>query len=237
MIRLAVNIDHIATLRQARLGHEPEPLAAALIAEMAGAQGITVHLRGDRRHIQDRDLELLRQAISTRLNVEMAVTAEMIEIASRIVPYQVTLVPERPDEVTTEGGLDVVTQAADVRRFVTAMRKHAVRVSLFIDPEDRQVLAARDAGADAVEINTGRYAEALEPDAAGELARIRAAAAAAAAAGLEVLAGHGLNYTNVLALVAIPEIVELNIGHSIVSRAAMVGMDRAVRDMVHLLGG
>jgi pyridoxine 5-phosphate synthase len=237
MIRLAVNIDHVATLRQARLGHEPEPLAAALIAEMAGAQGITVHLRGDRRHIQDRDLELLRQAISTRLNVEMAVTAEMIEIASRIVPYQVTLVPERPDEVTTEGGLDVVTHAADVGRFVAAMRTHAVRVSLFIDPDERQVEASRASGADAVEINTGRYAEAREGDAAGELARIRATAAASAAAGLEVLAGHGLNYTNVLPLVAIPEIVELNIGHSIVSRATLVGMDRAVRDMVHLLGG
>jgi pyridoxine 5-phosphate synthase len=220
MIRLAVNIDHVATLRQARLGHEPEPVAAALIAEMAGARGITVHLRGDRRHIQDRDLELLRQAISTRLNVEMAVTAEMIEIASRIVPYQVTLVPERPDEVTTEGGLDVVTHAADVRRFVAAMRSHAVRVSLFIDPDERQVEASRASGAEAVEINTGRYAEAREGD-----------------AGLEVLAGHGLNYTNVLPLVAIPEIVELNIGHSIVSRATLVGMDRAVRDMVHLLGG
>ena len=237
MIRLAVNIDHIATLRQARRGHDPDPLAAALIAEMAGAQGITVHLRGDRRHIQDRDLVLLRQAISTRLNVEMAVTDEMIEIASRLVPYQVTLVPERPDEVTTEGGLDVVTHAADVRRFVAAMRTRAVRMSLFIDPEDRQVLAARDAGAEAVEINTGRYAEARETDAPGELARIRSAAGAAAAAGLEVLAGHGLNYVNVLPLVRIPEIVELNIGHSIVSRAAMVGMDRAVRDMVHLLGG
>jgi pyridoxine 5-phosphate synthase len=237
MIRLAVNIDHVATLRQARLGHEPEPVAAALIAEMAGARGITVHLRGDRRHIQDRDLELLRQAISTRLNVEMAVTAEMIEIASRIVPYQVTLVPERPDEVTTEGGLDVVTHAADVRRFVAAMRSHAVRVSLFIDPDERQVEASRAPGAEAVEINTGRYAEAREGDAAGELARIRATAAASAAAGLEVLAGHGLNYTNVLPLVAIPEIVELNIGHSIVSRATLVGMDRAVRDMVHLLGG
>lgn len=237
MIRLAVNIDHIATLRQARRGHEPEPVAAALIAEMAGAQGITVHLRSDRRHIQDRDLEVLRQAISTRLNVEMAVTDEMAAIASQLVPYQVTLVPERPDEVTTEGGLDVVTHAADVRRFVESMRSRSVRVSLFIDPEDRQVRASRDAGADAIEINTGRYAEAPDDGAAEELERIRAAASAAAAAGLEVLAGHGLNYTNVLPLVRIPEIVELNIGHSIVSRAAMVGMDRAVRDMVHLLGG
>lgn len=237
MIRLAVNIDHIATLRQARRGHEPEPVAAALIAEMAGARGITVHLRGDRRHIQDRDLELLRQAISTRLNVEMAVTTEMIGIASRLVPYQVTLVPERPDEVTTEGGLDVVTYGGDVRRFVDAMRHAGVRVSLFIDPEDAQVRASKDVGADAIEINTGKYAEATPAGAPAELERVRRTATAAAAAGLEVLAGHGLNYSNVLPLVEMPEIVELNIGHSIVSRASMVGMDRAVRDMVHLLGG
>jgi pyridoxine 5-phosphate synthase len=236
MIRLAVNIDHIATLRQARRGHEPEPVAAALIAEMAGALGITVHLRSDRRHIQDRDLGLLRQAISTRLNVEMAVTEEMAAIASQLAPYQVTLVPERPDEVTTEGGLDVVAHAAEVRGFIEAMRGRSVRVSLFIDPQEQQVRASRDAGADAIEINTGRYAEA-SGDGAEELGRIRAAATSAAAAGLEVLAGHGLNYTNVLPLVGIPEIVELNIGHSIVSRAAIVGMDRAVRDMVHLLGG
>jgi len=237
MIRLAVNIDHIATLRQARRGHEPEPVAAALIAEMAGARGITVHLRTDRRHIQDRDLDLLRQTISTRLNVEMAVTPEMMDIASRLVPYQVTLVPERPDEVTTEGGLDVVTHADDVRRFVAAMHERGVRVSLFIDPEEPQVRASRESGAEAIEINTGRYAEAAEGTAAEELARIRRAATAAAAAGLEVLAGHGLNYVIVIPLVDIPEIVELNIGHSIVSRAALVGLDRAVRDMVHLLGG
>jgi pyridoxine 5-phosphate synthase len=237
MIRLALNIDHVATLRQARLGHEPEPVAAALIAEMAGAQGITVHLRADRRHIQDRDLELLHQTISTRLNVEMAATSEMIDIAARIAPYQVTLVPERPDEVTTEGGLDAVAHAAEIERFVTAMRPRGVRVSLFIDPDERQVAGARDVHADAVEINTGRYAEAPHLAAASELARIRETAAAAAAAGLEVLAGHGLNYVNVIPLVSIPEIVELNIGHSIVSRAVLVGMDRAVRDMVRLLEG
>lgn len=237
MIRLALNIDHIATLRQARRGHEPEPVAAALIAEMAGAQGITVHLRGDRRHIQDRDVEILKRTISTRLNIEMAVTGEMMEIASHLAPYQVTLVPERPDEVTTEGGLDAVTHADDVRRFVEAMRHVGVRVSLFIDPDEAQVHASKDAGAEAIEINTGKYAEASHVDAPAELDRIRRTATAAAAAGLEVLAGHGLNYVNVLPLVAIPEIVELNIGHSIVARAAMVGLDRAVRDMVHLLGG
>ncbi len=237
MIRLAVNIDHVATLRQARRGHDPEPVGAALIAEIAGAQGITVHLRGDRRHILDRDVEILKSTISTRLNVEMAVTAEMRDIAARVKPFQVTLVPERPQELTTEGGLDVVTHAEDVRRFVDAMRGAGVRVSLFIDPDEAQVRASKDAGADAIEINTGKYADAPHAEAPAELDRIRRTATAAAHAGLEVLAGHGLNYVNVLPLVAIPEIVELNIGHSIVARAAMVGMDRAVRDMVHLLGG
>lgn len=234
-IRLAVNIDHVATIRQARKGHEPEPVGAALVAEAAGAQGITIHLRGDRRHIQDRDVDLLRHTISTRLNIEMAVTPEMIDIASRITPYQVTLVPERPDEVTTEGGLDVVAHEADVRRFIAAMHARHVRVSLFIDPDERQVRHSKLVAADAVEINTGRYAEAAHADAATELERIRASAAAAAGAGLEVLAGHGLNYVNVMPLVAIPEIVELNIGHSIISRAVLVGLDRAVRDMVRLL--
>ena len=235
-MRLAVNIDHIATLRQARLGHEPEPVAAALIAEMAGAQGITVHLRSDRRHIQDRDLDVLRQTISTRLNIEMAVTDEMAAIAARIRPYQVTLVPERPDEVTTEGGLDAVKHAADVQRFVQQMRAADVKVSLFIDPDERQVQAARQAGAEAIEINTGRYADASHASAPTEFARIRETAAAGEVHGLEVLAGHGLNYVNVIPIVTIPQIVELNIGHSIVGRAALVGMDRAVRDMVALLG-
>src|SRR5687768_1585247 len=235
-MRLAVNIDHIATLREARKGHEPEPLAAAVLAEMAGAQGITVHLRSDRRHIQDRDVELLRQTISTRLNVEMAATDEMASIAARIKPYQVTLVPERPQELTTEGGLDVVAHAADITSFIERMRDAGVQVSIFLDPELAQVRKAKEVGADAIEINTGRYAEASGVTAANELARIRGAATAGAAAGIEVLAGHGLNYVNVIPIAAIPEIVELNIGHSIVSRAALTGMDRAVRDMVALLG-
>ena len=234
-MRLAVNIDHVATLRQARLGHDPEPVAAAVIAEMAGAQGITIHLRSDRRHIQDRDVTALSGAISTRLNIEMAVTDEMATIAARARPFQVTLVPERPQELTTEGGLDVVAHAAGIERFIAGMRREGIRVSLFIDPDEAQVQKSKAVGADAIEINTGRYAEAAPADEVTELARIQAAASAGAAAGLEVLAGHGLNYVNVIPIAAIPEVVELNIGHSIVSRAVLVGMDRAVRDMVRLL--
>jgi pyridoxine 5-phosphate synthase len=234
-MRLALNIDHIATLRQARRGHDPEPLAAALIAEMAGAQGITVHLRTDRRHIQDRDVELLRQAISTRLNIEMAVTDEMAEIAERVRPHQVTLVPERPQELTTEGGLDVLANADAIATFVERMRRAGVLVSLFVDADAAQVRKSREVGAEAIEINTGPYADAPLSSAAQELSRIADAARTGAAEKLEVLAGHGLNYVNVSGITTIPEIVELNIGHSIVSRASLVGMDRAVRDMVALL--
>ena len=234
-MRLAVNIDHIATLREARKAREPEPVAAALIAETAGAHGITVHLRGDRRHIKERDLELLRQTISTKLNVEMAVTPDMARVALQIRPDQVTLVPERAQELTTEGGLDVGLQAAAVKDFVRQMHDAGIRVSIFLDPDGDQVRKAKAAGADAVEINTGRYAEARDESLAGELARIVEAARLAARHELEVLAGHGLNYTNVIAIARIGEIVELNIGHSIVARAALVGMDRAVRDMVSLL--
>ena len=234
-MRLAVNIDHIATVREARKGREPEPVAAALVAEMAGAQGITVHLRSDRRHIKDRDLEMLRQAIATKLNVEMAVTAEMARIALHVRPDQVTLVPERPQELTTEGGLDVVAQRDAVADFVRQMHAASIRVSIFLDPDVEQVQQAKAAGADAVEINTGRYADAADPARPGELARIVDSARAAARLGVEVLAGHGLNYTNVIPIASVTDIAELNIGHSIVSRAAIVGMDRAVRDMVALL--
>ena len=234
-MRLAVNIDHIATLREARKAHEPEPVAAALIAEMAGAQGITVHLRSDRRHIQERDLQLLRQAVATKLNVEMAVTADMARVALEVHPDQVTLVPERPQELTTEGGLDVVLHAAAVQDFVQQMHDGGIRVSIFLDPDGDQVRKAKAVGADAVEINTGRYAEAPAGSTDTELARIVEAARLAARHDLEVLAGHGLNYTNVIAIAGIPEIVELNIGHSIVARAALAGMERAVRDMVTLL--
>jgi len=235
-MRLAVNIDHIATLREARKGREPDPVAAAVIAEMAGAQGITIHLRSDRRHIQDRDLELLRKTIATKLNVEMAVTDEMARIALAVKPDQVTLVPERPQELTTEGGLDVVANAPAIEAFIARMREAGILVSIFLDAEPAQVQKAKAVGADAIEINTGRYVDATGAAAAEELQRIKDAARAGASSGLEVLAGHGLNYVNVIPIAAIAEIVELNIGHAIVSRASLAGMDRAVRDMVSLLG-
>jgi pyridoxine 5-phosphate synthase len=234
-MRLAVNIDHIATIRQARRAREPEPIAAAAIAEQAGAEGITVHLRGDRRHIQDRDVELLRQTVATKLNIEMAATSEMAVIASRIKPDQVTLVPERPRELTTEGGLDMLAEPDAIAGFVRQMRDAGIRVSIFLNPDDQQVRAAKASGAEAIEINTGAYADARPGAISAELARISRAAALAAGEGLEVLAGHGLNYVNVVPFVDIPQIVELNIGHSIVARSALVGMDRAVRDMVALL--
>jgi pyridoxine 5-phosphate synthase len=235
-MRLAVNIDHIATLREARKAREPEPVAAALAAEMAGAQGITVHLRSDRRHIKERDIDLLRRAIATRLNVEMAVTSDMARVALQFKPGQVTLVPERPQELTTEGGLDVVLQAAGIKDFIRQMHEGGIRVSIFLDAEPDQVRKAKAVGADAIEINTGRYAESAAKDSAAELARILDAARLGVRHELEVLAGHGLNYTNVQPIAAVSEISELNIGHSIVARAALVGMDRAVRDIVALLG-
>jgi pyridoxine 5-phosphate synthase len=235
-MRLAVNIDHIATLREARKAREPEPVAAALAAEMAGAQGITIHLRSDRRHIKERDLDLLRHVVTTKLNVEMAVTSDMARVALQFKPDQVTLVPERPQELTTEGGLDVVLQSAAVKDFVRQMHEAGVRVSLFIDPDAEQVRKAKAVGADAIEINTGRYADAPAADRAGQRLRIVDAAKLAVRHDIEVLAGHGLNYTNVIAIATVAEISELNIGHSIVARAALVGMDRAVRDMVALLG-
>ena len=234
-MRLGLNIDHIATIRQARRAREPEPVTAALIAELAGAEGITVHLRGDRRHIQDRDVELLRQVIATKLNIEMAATPEMVGIACRVKPDQVTLVPERPDEVTTTGGLDVVQHAGAARDAASACRAAGIRVSIFVDAIPEQVDASRAAGADAIEINTGPYADAAERQRPAHLSRVAVAAERAAAAGLEVLAGHGLNYVNVSPVVGIPQIVELNIGHAIIARAALVGLDRAVREMVALL--
>ncbi|MEW5981749.1 MAG: pyridoxine 5'-phosphate synthase [Acidobacteriota bacterium] len=234
-MRLGLNIDHIATIRQARKAREPEPVAAACIAELAGAEGITVHLRGDRRHIQDRDVELLRQAIQTRLNVEMAATLEMVNIACHVRPDQVTLVPERPDEVTTTGGLDVVQQMDSVRAAVARCRPAGIKVSVFIDARADQVDGAKAAGADAIEINTGPYADAPERERPAHLNQIRNTAECAASLGLDVLAGHGLNYVNVQPVVRLPHIVELNIGHSIIARAALVGLDRAVREMVELL--
>jgi pyridoxine 5-phosphate synthase len=234
-MRLGLNIDHIATIREARRAREPEPVAAALMAELAGAEGITVHLRGDRRHIKDRDVAALRETVQTKLNIEMAPTVEMVAIACKVKPWQVTLVPEKPEEITTTGGLDVARNAAAVRHAVKRCRRAGVRISVFVDASAAQVDASKRVGADAIEINTGPYAEAPEPGRAEHLARIRNTAERAAGLGLEVLAGHGLNYVNVAPIVAIGEITELNIGHSIVARAALVGLDRAVREMVALL--
>ena len=234
-MRLAVNIDHIATIREARKAREPEPVAAAILAELAGALGITVHLRGDRRHIKDRDVELLRQVVSTKLNVEMAATGEMLGIALRLKPDQVTLVPEQPHELTTQGGLDVTANREGVREAVNTLRHGGIRVSIFIDPDVAQVHASRDAGADAIEINTGAYSEARGEAVSHRLNEVYEAANAAVGSRLEVLAGHGLTYVNIRHIAAIRDIVELNIGHSIVARAALVGLERAVREMVALL--
>jgi pyridoxine 5-phosphate synthase len=234
-MRLAVNIDHVATVREARRAREPEPVTAAAMAELAGAEGITVHLRGDRRHIKDRDVELLRQVVSTKLNVEMAATPEMVRIATEIKPDQVTLVPERPQELTTEGGLDVIGHGADVGDVIRKLHESRIRVSIFIDPDPRQVRKSRELDADAVEINTGAYSSSPMLQRPGHVKRIVTVARVAARQGLEVLAGHGLTYVNVRPIVAIPEIAELNIGHSIVSRAVLVGMERAVREMVALI--
>ena len=234
-MRLGVNIDHVATVRQARKAREPEPVAAAVLAELAGGQGITVHLRGDRRHIQERDLELLRTVLSTKLNVEMAATTEMVDIARRIQPDQVTLVPEHRRELTTTGGLDVASRAEGLRKSVARLRDAGIRVSLFIDAKLTQVRAARAIGGQAVEINTGPCADAAADDGPRELQHVEAAARLAKRQRLEVLAGHGLTYVNVEPIAAIEEIVEVNIGHSIISRAVLVGMERAVREMLCLL--
>ena len=234
-MRLAVNIDHVATIREARKAREPEPLSAATLAELGGAEGITVHLRGDRRHIKERDVELLRQIISTKLNIEMAATSEMVRMAMQVTPYQVTLVPERAQEVTTTGGLDVVLQATLLKDVVQELHDAGIKVSLFIDADLEQVRKSRWVGADAVEISTGPYADAHAADRPSHLARIADAARLAKRHELDALAGHGLTYVNVRPIAEVHEIVELNIGHSIVSRSVLVGMERAVRDMVALL--
>ena len=234
-MRLGVNIDHVATVREARKTREPEPVAAAVLAELGGADGITVHLRGDRRHIQERDVELLRQVVSTRLNVEMASTREMVEIATLVKPHQVTLVPERPNELTTTGGLDVVRHAASLEKAVTRLQRAGIGVSLFIDPDGPQVKRSASVGATAVEINTGPYADATADRRPQQLQRVARAAKTATRHRLEVLAGHGLTYINVGPIVDIDEIAELNIGHSIVARAVLVGMERAVLEMVDAL--
>ena len=234
-MRLAVNIDHVATVRQARMAPEPEPVASALLAELAGAQGITVHLRGDRRHIQDRDLDLLREVIATKLNVEMASSHEMVDIATRVKPDQVTLVPEKPHELTTTGGLDVVRHAASLKRGLQRLSRAGIKTSLFIDASSVQVRKARTVGAVAVELNTGPYAAAKPEDREQHRGKVLRAVGVATTLGLEVLAGHGLTYGNVRPIAAIDKIEELNIGHSIVSRAVLVGMERAVREMIALM--
>ena len=236
MVRLGVNIDHVATLRQARGGIEPEPVTAALIAELSGADQITVHLREDRRHIQDRDVELLRKTLQTRLNLEMAATEEMVGIALKLQPDHVTLVPEKREELTTEGGLDVALNRHNLKAKVELLRQSGVHVSLFVDPDLEQIKASRLVGADAIEIHTGAYAEArTEVGRQEQLAKIEVAVRAGRKLGLRVYAGHGLNYQNVAAVAALEGIEELNIGHSIVARAVLVGLDRAVREMKALL--
>ncbi|HTN53474.1 MAG TPA: pyridoxine 5'-phosphate synthase [Anaeromyxobacter sp.] len=234
--RLGVNVDHVATLRQSRRTQYPDPAAAAVLAEMAGADQITIHLREDRRHIQERDLQVLRKTVSTRLNLEMAATQDMVKLAYEAKPDVATLVPERREELTTEGGLDVVGGREHVRKVVKTLRDAEIEVSLFIDPDLDQVKAAHRAEAEVVELHTGRYCDArLASDRRKELSRVIDACKAAAKLGLKVAAGHGLNYQNVLPVAAIAEIEELNIGHAIVARAVLVGLERAVREMKELL--
>jgi len=236
-MRLGVNVDHIATIRQARRAKEPDPVAAALIAELAGADQITLHLREDRRHIQERDVRLLREVIKTRLNLEMAATEEMLKFALEVSPDSITLVPERREELTTEGGLDVEANRERLTPFIMALKDGGIRVSLFIDASPAQVKASHRVGANSIEIHTGRYAEAKdEAQRSAELEKITDAAKLASRMGLRVHAGHGLDYQNVERIVQIAEIEELNIGHSIVARACMVGMERAVRQMLKAMG-
>jgi len=236
MIRLGVNIDHVATLRQARGTQYPSPVQAALLAEHAGADSITLHLREDRRHIQDADVYILRHILQTKMNLEMAITDEMLDIAREVAPQDACLVPERREELTTEGGLDVAGQFEKARAACEILGEAGVRVSLFIDPEIHQMEAAKSAGAPVVEIHTGRFADAEnEMDAAKELARIRAVVEKGRSLGLAVNAGHGLHYHNVQAIAAIPGIEELNIGHAIVARALFSGWENAVREMKQLM--
>lgn len=236
MARLSVNVDHVATLRQARKGKEPDPVAAAILAELAGADGIIVHLREDRRHIQDRDLEILRRVVKTRLNLEMANEEEIIRIALSVKPDLVTLVPERRAELTTEGGLNVVAQQSLVGQTIQRMKGAGIPVSLFIDPEPSQIEASQRVGAIFVEIHTGRYADAPDEESRErELQRIRKAVRQAHGLGLRVNIGHGLNYQNVQAFTDMPEIEDYSIGHSIIARAVLVGIEQAVREMKNLI--
>lgn len=234
-IALGINIDHVATLRQARRGRYPDPVHAALTAEQAGADSITLHLREDRRHIQDRDVRVLRGLLQTRMNLEMAVTDEMIGIASELRPEDCCLVPERRQEITTEGGLDVAGNLSRITEAVAAMKQHGIRVALFIDPDPAQIDATAASGAPAVELHTGAYAEAHGGQQATELERLVSGARRAASLGLLVHAGHGLHYHNVQPVAAIRELSELNIGHAIIARALFEGLPAAVREMKALM--
>jgi pyridoxine 5-phosphate synthase len=236
MAELGVNIDHVATLRQARRTYEPDPIWAATLAELGGADCITIHLREDRRHIQDRDLELLRKTVTVKLNLELACESQVLDIACRVKPDQATLVPERREEVTTEGGLDVAGNREAARQAVVRLKDAGIFVSLFIDPDDEQIEASRDLGADAIELHTGSYALAKRgADQERALIALVQAGAMIRQLGMALHAGHGLNYQNVRPVATIDGMRELNIGHAIVSRAVMVGMERAVREMKALI--
>lgn len=236
MIKLGLNIDHVATLRQVRGTRYPNVLQAALIGEAAGADAITLHLREDRRHIQDKDVEILRDMLQTRMNLESAITEEMLAFALRIKPHDVCFVPERREELTTEGGLDVVRYFEQVKHACSKCAEAGIRVSLFIDPDEKQLDAAKTAGAPVVEIHTGKYADAMSvPEQTHELERIKRAVTYGHSLGLQINAGHGLNYHNVQPIVAIPHISELNIGHAIVAEALFIGLEQAVKKMKALL--
>ncbi len=237
MPKLSVNVDHIATVRQARGGRNPDPVAAAVLAELAGADGIIVHLREDRRHIQDRDLEILRQTIKTKLNLEMANTEEIVGIALRVKPDMVTFVPEKRQELTTEGGLDVKGYQAPLQKSIRRLKEAGVLSSLFIDADPEQVKISRAVGADFVEIHTGKYSDSPDPARGEEFRRIERAIQQAHGLGLRVNVGHGLDYWNVLPFTKIAEIEDYSIGHSIIARAVLVGLERAVREMKELLQG
>jgi len=236
VIRLFVNVDHVATIREARKGIEPDPLKAALLAEQSGADGITVHLREDRRHIQDKDVYLIHENINTKLNLEMAATREMIGLALELKPYQISLVPEKRQEITTEGGLDVVSQVEDLKKIRELINEKDILYSLFVDPDPEQIEASIQVGADSIEINTGKYTYLKDPNEINkELKRIQKEARHAFDLGLRVFAGHGLNFDNVKDIAAIPEIEELNIGHFLVAQSVYTGFENAVKMMIRII--
>lgn len=236
MTRLFVNVDHVATIREARKTHEPDPLKAALLAEKIGVEGITVHLREDRRHIQDEDVRIIHKNIKTKLNLEMAAIKEMVELALELKPYQISLVPEKRQEITTEGGLDVCSQVQELTDIQKQIKKQGILFSLFVDPDMVQIEASKKVAADSIEINTGAYSELTDSGKVEEeLVRIQEAAKQAVKLGLRVFAGHGLNFDNVKAIAAIPEIEELNIGHFLVAQSVYMGMEEAVKKMKQII--